>query len=104
MITNISNTRPAQIVYHFANGTKISFVWGAGSYSANHMNLKELSPNATAEDRMYESHTVECMVLEGEAMTDWIEEEYGDNPAGYIPVNSMIRIIEMADKLDMENK
>lgn len=104
MITKISNSRPAQIVYHYDNGTVLSIVWGGGSYSQNHMNLKEFNPDATKEDSMYESNTFECMVLEGKAMEQWLIEEYGDNPAGYIKVDEMPRIISKANEFAKEEK
>lgn len=108
MITKISSTKNGQMVYHFDNGVILSFIWSRGSYTENHSSSKtckkmhELHQQGKfyeAELLEWESKTVEIYSM-GSAHKEidkYFEEKYDGNPAGYVPVIEIPKILEMAN-------
>lgn len=101
MITKISNGRAGQIVYHFSSGAELSFLWAWGSYSDNHMSLSGgYDMDAVTKRQDWESTTVEVYAM-GDAsagMGKYLERVYGANPAAYVPVSDIPKIISKANR------
>lgn len=108
MITKVSSTKNGQMVYHFSNGVILSMVWSAGSYTEDHFltGISEEYYKFLTEGEVYKaehlnwkSRTVEVYSMGIEHGIDkYFEEHYGGNPAGYVPVNDIPKILKLADK------
>lgn len=104
MITKISSGREAQIRFHFSNGVELSCIWGIGSYTDNHgLNGRPEEFMKNFEDRHlkeWSSTTVEIYSCgdNPNGINEWLIENYGDNPASYVPVEDIPKILRRADK------
>jgi len=100
MLTRISNGRPGQVVFESDNGNVVSILWAWGSYSDNHITIPD---PMTIEERIskqdWESTTVEVysMGKASNTFTAYLERKYGQNPAGYVPVNDIPKILRRLD-------
>jgi hypothetical protein len=101
MITKIWNGRAGQVVFDFSNGNTVSILWAWGSYSDNHMSLDGgYDMEKIMKRNNWESTRVEVysMGTDTNGFTKWLERKYGDNPAGYVPVNDIPAILKRADR------
>ncbi len=101
MITKISNGRGGQAVFTFSNGNEVSILWAWGSYSDNHMGLigsYDIDECLRRQD--WESTRVEVysMGKDTNGFTKYLERKYGQNPAGYVPVDDIPAILKRADR------
>lgn len=105
MITKVACGRAGQMVYEFDNGNIVSILWAYGSYSDN--NIRFDKPVDTLGDTMqrfnkqeWESTTVEIYSMGkiGTGFTEYLERYHGGNPAGYVPVSEIPKILARADK------
>lgn len=97
MLVRIESRRPAQMIYHFDNGVSLSMIWGAGSYTENHM-------KRDFESSEFVSETVEIYSNGAQHYIDtWLNQEYGGNPAS-VPVRDIPKILEIADDGGSQNE
>lgn len=87
MITKIASGRNGQVVYYFDNGNNLSFIWHEYAYS-----------DTQVVNGGLEATVIECMASGDDRLTGWLSNKYGDNPAGYIPVEDIPKIIAKADE------
>lgn len=99
MITKISSHKNGQVVYYFNNGVILSFIWDWGTYSDNRDEEIDLNNIDREYSRYYGTTTVEIMSVgdNTNGIDEYLEEKYGGNPAGYVPVKDIHRILERAD-------
>jgi hypothetical protein len=99
MITQISSGKNGQAVFHFMNGVKLSFIWDWGTYSDNNMVRPTVYP--PPKNEKWASSTVECYSTgdNPNGINEYLDKKYGGNPAAYIPVNDIPKILARADKI-----
>lgn len=99
MITKISGGKAGQVRYHFSNGVCLSFIWNWGSYSDNYVARPEYDENMREKPVDWESTTVEVYSMgdNPNAVTEYIEKKYGDNPTR-MPVKDMLLLLKRADR------
>jgi len=97
-INKISSGKNGQIVYHFDNGVKLSFIWDWGAYSDNHMARPKDLTNLNNET--WESTTVEIYSIgdNRNGIEEYLDNKYGGSPAGFVPVGDIPRILLRAAK------
>lgn len=103
MITKVSSGRGGQMVYTFDNGNIVSFLWAWGSYSDNNINFLENSDITKNFKRSnWQSSTVEVYSMGkiNSIFTKWLEDTYESNPAGYVPVADIPKILAHAESND----
>lgn len=102
MITKIWTGRPGQVVYEFSSGAVLSFLWSSGSYSDNNDMFKYLDKEGHPdwEKRDWESTTVEVYSMGAieAGMEKYLTRVYGDNPAAYVPVSEIPKILSRANR------
>lgn len=104
MITKVSSTKNGQVVYHFDNGVILSFIWSWGSYTENQYDRRYTESikagNTDMSDIEYISKTVEIysMGANPNGIIEYLEDKYHDNPAGYVPVGDIPKIIDRANR------
>lgn len=103
MITKISSTKNGQIVYHFDNGVILSFIWSWGSYTENHDDRRHIDSLNSNDLSMieYTSKTVEIYSMgdNPNGIEEYLINKYYNNPAGYVPVTDIPKILKRADKI-----
>jgi len=92
-LVKISCNTKAQTIYTFDNGVVLSCIWGLGSYTENSM-VRDFKK----ED--YESTTLEIYSMGDNPndIVEWLDAQFGGNPAGGVPVGFLMAILERADK------
>lgn len=102
MITKVACGRAGQMVYEFDNGNVVSILWAWGSYSDNNIKFdgKPLDAVNAYNKQEWESGTVEIYSMGkiGTGFTEYLERYHGGNPAGYVPVSEIPKILARADK------
>lgn len=79
--------------YIFDNGNEVSVVFGAHSYTPNHDLPRETKYDGVTT---YESNEVEIMVS-GDKFVNWFVRQYDGNPAGYLSLDDMQKVLKKAD-------
>lgn len=92
MIIAIASHRKGATRYKFDNGNEVSIVFGAGTYTE----LNDTDWETRTDSSLIESKDVEIMV-DGKAFEKWFDRKYDGNPAGYIPVSEIPKILKRAD-------
>ena len=100
MISKISSGKNGQIVYHFSNGVKLSFIWDWGTYSDN--NMARPKDITKPSNETWESTTVEIYSIgdNPNGVKEWLGNKYecGNGSAGYVPVKDIPQILRRADR------
>ena len=91
-----NNFRTNGLHLNFANGNHLSTIWGGGSYSENHDNLRDvIGPTAI------QSNDVEIMFDCGEKLKKRIIKKYNegyDQPIGYLTISQWVEIVNLLNK------
>lgn len=98
MITKISSGKNGQIVFRFDNDVVLSFIWDWGTYSDN--NMARPKDVTKPQFETWSSETVEVYNIgqNTNGIDEYLEKKYGDNPAGYVPVEDIPLILKRGDQ------
>lgn len=104
-MSKLSSHGKARFAIEFDNGVRLSFIWGAMTYSDNH-DKDWIAPHALSDDLKalgmgpepdrISSTTVEIMAFGPAEFTEFFEEKYNGNPAMYVPVHKIPSIMQRA--------
>lgn len=102
MITKVGNGRPGQVIFEFSSGAVLSVLWALGSYSDNHdlWKYKDADGHPNWKKQDFESTTVEIYSMGAveAGMEKYLERVYGQNPAAYVPVDDIPKILRRANR------
>lgn len=99
----IDSVKCGKVALTFENGERLSIVWDACTYSDNHNDVKGLLQEVETKcSKSWVSTRVEVYGAEGEQINKYLEKEYGQAPAAYVPVNDVPKIIRYIQGLSNE--
>ena len=99
-IVKVDSMQSGKIAFTYQNGERLSIVFDWGTYSDNHYNM----PPNFLSGRPWESTSVEVYGAEGKKINEYLEREYGQAPAPYVPVNDIPKILAYVGNMEVENE
>lgn len=104
-VKTFESRKDCQLIINFPDGSKVSSIWGFGSYSDNHMmdiekakkNIAEHSFVGTWFNEPIQSNTIEVMyTCVDEKKQKKINKKFGeDNPLGYLKFDEWLWLINL---------